>query len=101
MINISSAAEMDHHLGSEFRQIDGLTQRALHKPHPIFHFHSIWTSGNVCIGVCNPSTYFVPDAMKNTFQGGLVVDLAGHTWARGLEWVWFWILMPQKFGVPS
>ena len=36
MINIPWAAKMDHHLGSEFRQIDGLTQRALHKPHPIF-----------------------------------------------------------------
>jgi len=35
MINIPSATEMDHHLGSEFRQIDGLTQRAMHEPRPV------------------------------------------------------------------
>jgi hypothetical protein len=75
MINIVSAAEMDHHLGSEFCEIDRLTQCALHEPHPIFSFHTVLTSGNVCMEECNPGTDFVPASMKNTFPGGLVVDL--------------------------
>ena len=35
MINIPQTAEMDHHLGRKFGEIEGLTQRALHNLYPI------------------------------------------------------------------
>ncbi len=67
MVYIAQAAEVNHHLSGEFRQINRMTQSAMHEPTPQLNSTPFQTWEASLIRVCNSQGDFVPRSMKIHF----------------------------------